>query len=298
MAMKIKIEPLSWPKVYTALVFYICILIAGALWLTSGSESVLKELWQSILQETRENSLFYFILLSIFPWALLFMAATFVWNFFKKRHAYITQPRITRLSFEEKGVVLEQNLSRPPVFLPYKQTDFSLTALITISYNKYHQPIRNINGVKLSFSSRGGDLCAQHYEGLPFIRKMLNEGKKFRSYRAKARPADEDSAFTQDEKDYIRFLEEQFTNYLCYGLMLTVFPKTRNGFLWLGIITACLGFLLGNMFLLTINYTPYPFLILVISVIFAVILLVCLACFKKYITEVYTAKKLEKAKQK
>lgn len=296
--MKIKIEPLSWPKVYTALVFYICILIAGVLWLTSGSDSVLKGIWQSVLQDAREDSLFYFILLNIFPWALLFMAAAFVWSFFKERRAYTTLPRITSLSFEEKGVVLGQNLSRPSVFLPYEQTDFSLTALITITYNKYHQPIRNINGVKLSFSSPDGDFCAQHYEGLPFIRQMLNEGKKFRSCRAKARPAAGGSPSTQDEKDYIRFLEEQLTNYLCYGLMLTVFPKTRNGFLWLGIITACLGFLLGNMFLLIINYSPYPFLVLVMTAIFAVILLVCFACFKKYITEAYTAKKLDKAKQK
>ena len=134
------------------------------------------EAWQQFLQETRQESLFNFLLLSIFPWALLLMVGGMIWAFIQKLRLNARKPRLVSVSFEEKGAVLEYSLSRPAIFLPYNQTDFTLCARTILSYNKYHQPICHLAYVEMIFASPNGKFSAQHRAGIPIIPKILNEG--------------------------------------------------------------------------------------------------------------------------
>ena len=254
------------------------------------------EAWQQFLQETRQESLFNFLLLSIFPWALLLMVGGMIWAFIQKLRLNARKPRLVSVSFEEKGAVLEYSLSRPAVFLPYNQTDFTLCARTILSYNKYHQPICHLAYVEMIFASPNGKFSAQHRAGIPIIPKILNEGKKFRSCSVNTKTACPDNPTRQEEKDFISFLQDQMNNYLHYGVMLTVSPQQSTGFLILGATTLIIpvivitwllqSFKQSNIFL-SVSITAFAILMFTVSVL----------CFSKYIGCICTARKLEKLKQ-
>lgn len=294
--MKIKIKPIISIRFFVILGIYLLIIL-GVLMLAKNTFNVsLLEAWQLALKGIKEESLFDFILLNIFPWALLFVVGSVIWGFIQKYRLNARRPRIIRISFEDKGVLLEYSLSRKPVFLPYNQTTFSVWVLITVGYNKYHQPVRQIDGVEMAFSAPAGDFSAQHRAGLSLIPKLLEEGKKFRSCLGKAKLTNGQTPSTQDEKDFIRFLREQMDNYRHYGLMLKTDPKQNPGFLILGLTTLIIpvivitwllqSFKQSNIFL-SVSITAFAILMFTVSVL----------CFSKYIGCIRTARKLEKLKQ-
>lgn len=293
--MKIKLKPISSILSYLLPICYILIVAAGVWWLKEINLFSWSEAWGMLLQAAKKDSLFIFILLRIFPWLVLFFLAVAIWEFFQKHKSCSRTPRITSISFEKEGIVLQQNLARPAVFLPYTQTDFSLCVLITVGYNKHHQPVPRIVGVEMSFSSAKEHLSAQHTAGFSIIQKILNEGKKFRSFSTQVKPANKEAPSTQDEKDFILFVQEQLDNYLRYGLMRHILPTQLSGFLILGIVTGVF-----SLFLVRWVWQVVPqaslFMIFAIVVLVLATLTICIWCFYQYMGEKRIAKQLEALK--
>lgn len=296
MAMKIKLKEINSIRFNLILGVYVLI-IWGCL---TGAQSTFGisrwEAWQQFLQETRQESLFDFILISIFPWALLLVVGSMIWAFIQKLRLNARKPRLVSVSFEEKGAVLEYSLSRPAVFLPYEQTDFTLCARTILSYNKYHQPICHLSYVEMIFASPNGKFSAQHRAGMSIIPKILNAGRKFRSCSVKVKTASPDNPPTQEEKEFISFLNEQMNNYLRYGVMLTTSPKQSTGFLILGATSLIIPLTLITLLAPIIkDYTL--FLSANLCVLWLIMLAISVFCFSKYIGYKSTTRKLERLKQ-
>ena len=297
MTMKIKIKPITSILSFLLPVCYMLIIVLVVWGIKVSNFFSWSEAWGMLLQAAKKESLLFFILLKILPWLFLFFLVAFVWETFQKKKLRTRSPRITSISFEKDGVILQQNLSAPAVFLPYGQTDFSLCVLITVSYNKHHQPIQQIVGVEMSFASSSGHFSAQHRAGLSLIQKILDEGKKFHSFATQVKPAYKDEPSNQDEKDFILFLQEQLDNYRRYGLMQQVFPAQLTGLLILGLVTGggCLFF--AHWVWQILQETQPSMVMLSILVIFLVLtLLICCWCIYKYITAKHTAKRLAELK--
>ena len=296
MAMKIKLKESNAIRFNLILGVYLLI-IWGCLTRAQSTFGISRwEAWQQFLQETRQESLFNFLLLSIFPWALLLMVGGMIWAFIQKLRLNARKPRLVSVSFEEKGAVLEYSLSRPAIFLPYNQTDFTLCARTILSYNKYHQPICHLAYVEMIFASPNGKFSAQHRAGIPIIPKILNEGKKFRSCSVNTKTACPDNPTRQEEKDFISFLQDQMNNYLHYGVMLTVSPQQSTGFLILGATTLIIPLMLIAV-LAPIVQNSSLFLSKILCVLWLIMLAISVFCFSKYIGYKRTIRKLERLKQ-
>ena len=249
--------------------------------------------WQSLLASARQENFLAYAAIRIFPWLLVLWAALFVWERVSGwRKARKTNP-ITFLVFEETSVLLGHQKARADVRLPYAETDLSVTIPVMVAYNKYRNPIPLFGLLGISFSYKGKTYSVQHRGKLPFLQKLLDAGKKFRSCSASVRRLNDAKPAGQDELDFIHFLEEQLENHRRYGLMLPVYPVPRALLVGLGIIAlAVLEILIGKAFLFLVNNNASLLFPTILCVIGAGLFIWGVWAVKRYATFRLTEKKL------
>lgn len=249
--------------------------------------------WQSLLASARQENFLAYAAIRIFPWLLVLWAALFVWERVSGwRKARKTNP-ITFLVFEETSVLLGHQKARADVRLPYAETDLSVTIPVMVAYNKYRNPIPLFGLLGISFSYKGKTYSVQHRGKLPFLQKLLDAGKKFRSCSASVRRLNDAKPAGQDELDFIHFLEEQLENHRRYGLMLPVYPVPRALLVGLGIIAlAVLEILIGKAFLFLVNNNASLLFPTILCVIGAGLFIWGVWAVKRYATFRLAEKKL------
>lgn len=249
--------------------------------------------WQSLLASARQENFLAYAAIRIFPWLLVLWAALFVWERVSGwRKARKTNP-ITFLVFEETSVLLGHQKAHADVRLPYAETDLAVTVPIMVAYNKYRNPIPLFGLLGISFSYKGKTYSVQHRGKLPFLQKLLDAGKKFRSCSASVRRLNDAKPAGQDELDFIHFLEEQLENHRRYGLLLPVYPVPRALLVGLGIIAlAVLEILIGKAFLFLVNNNASLLFPTILCVIGAGLFIWGVWAVKRYATFRLAEKKL------
>lgn len=249
--------------------------------------------WQSLLASARQENFLAYAAIRIFPWLLVLWAALFVWERVSGwRKARKTNP-ITFLVFEETSVLLGHQKARADVRLPYAGTDLSVTVPVMVAYNKYGHPIHLFGLIEISFSYENKTYSVQHRGKLPFLQKLLDAGKKFRSCSASVRRLNDAKPAGQDELDFIHFLEEQLENHRRYGLLLPVYPVPRALLVGLGIIAlAVLEILIGKAFLFLVNNNASLLFPTILCVIGAGLFIWGVWAVKRYATFRLAEKKL------
>lgn len=254
--------------------------------------------WQSLLASARQENFLAYAAIRIFPWLLVLWAALFVWERVSGwRKARKTNP-ITFLVFEETSVLLGHQKAHADVRLPYAETDLSVTIPVMVAYNKYRNPIPLFGLLGISFSYKGKTYSVQHRGKLPFLQKLLDAGKKFRSCSPSVERLNDKYPAGQDELDFIHFLEEQLENHRRYGLMLPVYPVPRALLVGLGIIAlAVLEILIGKAFLFLVNNNASLLFPTILCVIGAGLFIWGVWAVKRYATFRLAEKKLRVLKK-
>lgn len=249
--------------------------------------------WQSLLASARQENFLAYAAIRIFPWLLVLWAALFVWERVSGwRKARKTNP-ITFLVFEETSVLLGHQKAHADVRLPYAETDLSVTIPVMVAYNKYRNPIPLFGLLGISFSYKGKTYSVQHRGKLPFLQKLLDAGKKFRSCSASIERLNDKYPATPDEQHFIQFVEEQLENHRRYGLMLPVYPVPRALLVGLGIIAlAVLEILIGKAFLFLVNNNASLLFPTILCVIGAGLFIWGVWAVKRYATFRLAEKKL------
>lgn len=251
--------------------------------------------WQSLLASARQENFLAYAAIRIFPWLLVLWAALFVWERVSGwRKARKTNP-ITFLVFEETSVLLGHQKAHADVRLPYAETDLSVTIPVMVAYNKYRNPIPLFGLLGISFSYKGKTYSVQHRGKLPFLQKLLDAGKKFRSCSASIERLNDKYPATPDEQHFIQFVEEQLENHRRYGLMLTAYPTPRLLWLVWGLLClAVMEFFMMKILAFLVKTNAAAFFIIVLCALGAGLLAWAVWAVKRYVSFRTAAQKLQK----
>jgi len=157
--------PLLW-----CIVFFVLKLSAPA----TFSSNSLSDVFSFLPALRAEEPLLYWVIIILY-----FSSLYFVPYFYIKKREKDKTIAFTDLYFTEAGALLK---GKKEVSYPYMESDFKFSFCIGEGIGSDGKTTIGITGVKLEFMKFDSQSEVWHLEGLPFAYKMIDIGKRFKSF--------------------------------------------------------------------------------------------------------------------
>lgn len=292
-------SPYSYFILGVQILLFVLLYLGLLFWLGLGAginASSWVEFWVIFKQQILSQPFFAFLFYTL-PWATGGVIIFVVFNFIKARQKHLPAHAFKQLSFYPHEVLLKTANPKESVVCPFRNTRFTLTVcprllpLPTLTMPFIRKTI-------LTFQTEQNTYTIFHYTGFGGVKKLVERGKKFRSFSLQVQAAEKETS--HQEKIYILFLQKQLNNYRKHGLMLEYLPDWQVNLLLTAILDSFLGLqILAAYFWLAYSGSSFlhrhPFLTGGFLVVGPLLLLIGMYLFNKWHKERQCAKKLTAA---
>ena len=197
----------------------------------------LAEVWVIFKQQMLSQSFSAFFFYAL-PWVTGGIIAFVIFDFIQERKQHLPARTFKQLAFYPHEILLKTANPTETIVCPYKNTRFTLTVCPgLLPFKTLTVPF--IKKITLIFQTEQNTFTIPHHTGFAGVRKIIENGKKFRSFTLQVQAEGKKPAYT--ENIYIPFLQKQLNNYRKKGLMLEYLPEWRVDLLLTAILDSAGG---------------------------------------------------------
>lgn len=233
-------SPYSYFILGVQILLFVLLYLGLLFWLGLGAginASSWVEFWVIFKQQILSQPFFAFLFYTL-PWATGGVIILVVFNFIKARQKHLPAHAFKQLSFYPHEVLLKTANPKESVVCPFRNTRFTLTVCPgLLPFKTLTVPF--IKKITLIFQTEQNTFTIPHHTGFAGVRKIIENGKKFRSFTLQVQAEGKKPAYT--ENIYISFLQKQLNNYRKKGLMLEYLPEWRVDLLLTAILDSAGG---------------------------------------------------------
>ncbi len=143
------------------------------------------------------------------------------------------------IAFQDKGIFLADRNKQNSIFLPYKSTYFRLNirAKKVYIHHDMAEKFPILDGFEMTFSNTQHSFSITHWGDLLCLKKILDQGHRFKYFFAKATALSSNDAPASDKQlvEFVDFLNKQIEYHAQYGIILSNIP----GRYWASLFYGC-----------------------------------------------------------
>ena len=183
-----------------------------------GSAFSLSRYNQLATEICSKNGLYCLFLFKLLPWLVLALVGYTFYFIYKVVFAKKDKkPQIRAIEFLPAGVQVEYGKQALPVFLPYPETNFSLT-LTAISVSTKYGSRPMLGPCKISFTQGDKTFSCQYFSSQPFhfFPQLLDLRSHFAGFQFSVQP---NNSSDPSDKSAAQAFVDIFQDYMDYGIL-------------------------------------------------------------------------------